>query len=144
MPSPDKMVAGIIRNLPEKTGRSLDEWTALLDRELPGAPFGERHEYLVREHGLGRGQARTIVHLGSYESRPADDDLVAAQYDGAKAAPRPIFDAGGRGGRSMTPSSARSRGSAATSRSSPAARTCRSAGDGNSGSCRHRRAHAST
>src|SRR3954468_5449810 len=93
MPSPDKMVAGIIRNLPEKTGRSLDEWTALLDRELPGAPFGERHEYLVREHGLGRGQARTIVHLGSYESRPAGDDLLAAQYDGAEAPARPIYDA---------------------------------------------------
>ena len=83
----------IARTLPEKTGRSLQEWIALLEKRLPGAPFKQRHEYLMTEHGLGRGQARTIVHLAAYETRPADEDMVAAQYAGPKAALRPVYEA---------------------------------------------------
>jgi predicted transport protein len=93
MPDTDAMLAGVIRNLPERTGRSLEEWTALLEREVPGAPFGERQAYLVREHGLAAGDARTIIHVSDYMHRPSDDSLVDAQYTGAKAALRPIYDA---------------------------------------------------
>jgi predicted transport protein len=90
---PEQMMEGIVRNLPERTGRSLQQWIALLDEELPGAPFKQRHEYLIAEHGLGRGQARTIVHLAAYESRPPEEEMVAAQYAGAKAGLRPVYDA---------------------------------------------------
>ena len=93
MPSPDRMLAGIVRNLPARTGRSLEEWSALLERELPGAPFRERHAYLVREHGLASGAARTIVNLVQHAEQRGDDELVEAQYAGAKAGLRPVYDA---------------------------------------------------
>ena len=87
------MVAKAVRELPEQTGRSLEAWSALLEREVPGAPFAARHEHLMRAHDLDHGRARTIVHLIDYVYRPPDDELVAAQYAGAKAALRPIYDA---------------------------------------------------
>src|SRR4051812_42943801 len=55
------MRAAIIRNLAAKTGRSLDDWIALV---RTGAPEGKRKDrigWLQREHGLGHGQAAMIV-----------------------------------------------------------------------------------
>jgi predicted transport protein len=90
---PDPMIASRARALGERTGRSVEEWTALLDAELPGAPFADRTGWLVSEHGVSSGDARTIVHLAAYLSRPPDDEMVVAQYAGPKATLRPIYDA---------------------------------------------------
>ena len=50
---------------------------------------------LKSEHGVTHGFANLIAH--SYRDAAAgggaEDDLVAAQYSGAKAALRPIYDA---------------------------------------------------
>ncbi len=47
----------------------------------------------MAEYGLRPGDARAVLHLGAYLSRPPDDELIAAQYAGPKAALRPIYDA---------------------------------------------------
>jgi predicted transport protein len=90
------MREAIARNLPEKTGKTLEEWIQILTTEGPaGGKRKERVEWLKREHGLGHGQASTVVELSQ---RPADytpprsDTLIDAQYAGDKAELRPVFD----------------------------------------------------
>ncbi len=85
MPSPEEMAAGVER----RTGRAISEWMAL----VPEGTFTQQAEFLVAEHGLKASDARAVLHLGAYLSRPPDEELVAAQYAGAKEALRPIYDA---------------------------------------------------
>jgi predicted transport protein len=85
MPSPQEMAAGVER----RTGRAISEWLAL----VPEGTFTQQSEFLVAEHGLKPSDARAVLHLGAYLSRPPDDELVAAQYAGAKEPLRPIYDA---------------------------------------------------
>ena len=84
----------MVDNLPEKTGRSLQEWFAVLS--TTGL---EKHtellNYLKQQHSVSHGFANGIV-LRYRDSRSAatnEDDLVSPQYAGAKAALRPIHDA---------------------------------------------------
>ena len=79
-------------NLALQTGRTLIEWYPVLD-----ATGLEKHtalmDFLKREHGVSHGFANMIA-LG-YRSRGVSqeaDDLVEAQYSGAKSALRPIHD----------------------------------------------------
>jgi hypothetical protein len=83
----------MIDNLPAKTGRSLDEWVGI----LAGTGL-EKHSELVnhlkQQHGISHGFANGIVLRYRDQRKPAaDDDLVAPQYAGPKAALRPIHDA---------------------------------------------------
>ena len=85
MPSPEEMAAGVER----RTGRPISEWMAL----VPEGTFTRQAEFLASEHGLKPSDARAVLHLGAYLSRPPGDELVAAQYAGAKEALRPVYDA---------------------------------------------------
>lgn len=90
----DDQTETMIANLPDRTGRSLDEWLTLL-----AATGLDRHraivDHLKREHGVGHGFANLIAHrhLRSAADEQAPADLVEAQYAGAKAALRPVYDA---------------------------------------------------
>ena len=85
MPSPEQMAATV----EARTGRAISEWLEL----VPEGTFTQQSEFLVSEHGLKPSDARAVLHLGAYLSRPPDDELVAAQYAGAKEALRPIYEA---------------------------------------------------
>lgn len=81
----------MIANLAEKTGRSLEEWVALV-RAQSFQKHGEIISYLKSEHGMTHGYANLVATEA--RRRPAtDDDLVASQYVGPKAALRPLYDA---------------------------------------------------
>ena len=57
---PEEMEAAIIRNLPEKTGYSLEEWFAILQK----SNLSQKRDlkaYLKDDHGVGHFQAQTIV-----------------------------------------------------------------------------------
>jgi hypothetical protein len=85
----------MIQNLEAKTGRSMADWTALA-RASGKAKHGEIVAFLKTEHGIGHGYANLVAQqaLSSADGpAPAGDDLVAAQYAGAKSALRPIYDA---------------------------------------------------
>lgn len=91
----------ILDNLPDKTGRSLDEWLALLAADAP-AGEKERRDWLKREHGLGGTTAWMIaersVGKGAEGTDPeaylaAARGYVEAMYAGRKQALRPIHDA---------------------------------------------------
>jgi hypothetical protein len=97
--SPDQMLASMIANLEEKTGKTLPQWVEIA-RASGLAKHGELVKHLKTEHGLGHGYANLVVHemKSGAASAPAaagggDDGLVAAQYAGDKAALRPIYDA---------------------------------------------------
>jgi hypothetical protein len=85
----DKALQTMIYNLPEKTGKSLDEWKVIL-REKSFSKHSEGVKFLKSEHGVSHGFANTIVSL-SKEENNAPEDLVAAQYKG-KEVLKPIYD----------------------------------------------------
>ncbi|MGE0479971.1 MAG: DUF4287 domain-containing protein [Phycisphaerae bacterium] len=92
--SPADAEASMIANLKENTGRSIDEWVRIASRGGP-RKHGEIVASLKSEHGLTHGYANLVAHrtLKSAASDADPDDLVAAQYAGAKAALRPMYDA---------------------------------------------------
>ncbi len=89
----DPGIEAMIANLPERTGRSLGEWLALLNG-LNLNKHGQIVGYLKTEHSVTHGFANLIANrflaVGSPEQ--SEDQLVDAQYEGAKAALRPIYE----------------------------------------------------
>lgn len=76
----EKALQTMIANMPEKTGKSLEEWKKI----LKGKSFekhGEAMKFLKGEHGVTHGFANTIILL-SKESHTSPEDLVNAQYKG--------------------------------------------------------------
>lgn len=91
----DAATQSMIANLKAKTGRSLEEWVALISaRDF--AKHAERVNFLKAEHGLSHGYANLVAHSASKSAASTMDDrgpLLDAQYNGAKAALRPVYDA---------------------------------------------------
>lgn len=91
--SPEEMAASMIKNMPEKTGKSLEEWL-----QVTRASGLEKHGQIVKmlksEHGMTHGFAN-LVAMKTLETgaAPTVDDLVETQYSGAKADLRPVYDA---------------------------------------------------
>jgi predicted transport protein len=90
--TPDEMREAIFRNLPEKTGKSHEEWSRLLRTQGPESVRKERIAWLQRQ-GLGHGQAAMVVDWTDrpevFDERDAGE-LVEAQLAG-KDAIRPVF-----------------------------------------------------
>lgn len=94
-PTPEEQLKTMIGNMPEKTGKSLEEWHAVLDQSGL-SKHGELMKLLKGEHGVSHGFANTIVQLYRQQKEAApssDDGLVDAQYAGDKASLRPIYEA---------------------------------------------------
>ena len=76
----DKALQTMINNMPEKTGKSLNEWKTLLQTKS-FAKHSEAVNFLKKEHGVTHGFANTIVTL-SKEENTSNQDLVGNQYKG--------------------------------------------------------------
>ncbi len=85
----DKALLTMINNMPEKTGKSLDEWKLIL-KEKAFSKHSEGVNFLKKEHQVTHGFANTIVTL-SKEEHNTPTDLVANQYQG-KEALIPIYE----------------------------------------------------
>jgi hypothetical protein len=85
--------ATMIANMPEKTGKSLDQWLKVVTKTKL-QKHGEIVTVLKAEHGIGHGFANLIAHkaLASDAGSADGDDLLAAQYAGPKAALKPVYD----------------------------------------------------
>ena len=94
MGDPDQATQSMIDNLPQKTGRSLEEWFAVLE-DTHLSKHTELMNHLKQIHGVSHGFANSIVlRYRERGSAPAgDDELITQQYAGAKAALRPVCDA---------------------------------------------------
>jgi hypothetical protein len=93
--TPEEGIASLIRNLEEKTGKTIDAWVAIA-RGSGKSKHKEIVDYLKAEHGLGHGYANQVAMRAlAKEDAPAagSDDLVEAQYAGPKAAVRPVYQA---------------------------------------------------
>ncbi|WP_299334221.1 DUF4287 domain-containing protein [uncultured Psychroserpens sp.] len=86
----DKALQTMINNMPEKTGKSLEEWTSILKAKA-FAKHSEGVNFLKKEHGVTHGFANTIVTLSKGDNHSADD-LVTNQYKG-KEQLFPIYEA---------------------------------------------------
>lgn len=89
--SPEAMAKTMIANLPEKTGKSLTQWLAVVKKSGLGK-HGEIVKHLKGEHGVSHGFANLIAHEHLSAGTATDDDtIVDKQYSGAKAELRPIY-----------------------------------------------------
>jgi hypothetical protein len=94
------MVQKWIGELKEKTGRSLDEWMSLIQKEGP-KDEKSRRDWLKSKHKLGTNSAWSLAERAEGRRGELSDpeaylraaaQYVEEQYSGAKAALRPIFD----------------------------------------------------
>jgi len=94
------MVQKWVAELKAKTGRSLEEWLALTDKEGPETE-AERRDWLKVKHKLGTNSAwwlaQRSVGKGGEEDTPEAYLHIAAQYvtemySGGKSHLRPIYD----------------------------------------------------
>ena len=92
--SPAEMAQTMFDNMPEKTGKTIDQWLKIVAR-TGLSKHGEIVKHLKSKHGVTHGYANTIAHtaLRSGASDHEDADLIASQYSGAKESLRPIYDA---------------------------------------------------
>ncbi len=104
---PNDMVSAVVRNLPQKTGRTLDEWLAIVRAEGVGG-HKQRVDWLKQTYGLGHTTATILVQLVDNPSSgtvPDETDIagIDALFAGPKAALRPTYDRLGRFVRSLGP-----------------------------------------
>jgi len=89
--SPDAATRTMINNLPAKTGKSLQQWLKILANQS-FAKHGETVKWLKSEHGVTHGFANLIAHMHFVSAQVSGDELIDAQYLGAKAGLRPIYE----------------------------------------------------
>ena len=90
----DKATQSMINNMPEKTGKSLQQWFALIQSKSL-KDHGPIMKFLKDGHGVTHGYANTISILYRQQASggpSSGDDLVEAQYSGGKAAMRPLYE----------------------------------------------------
>ena len=89
--SPSELAQTMIDNLPDKTGKSLEDWQTVVTAS-GAVKHGEIMKLLKGEHGVTHGFANLIAQkcIGNLDA--SEDDLVANQYKG-KEALKPIHDA---------------------------------------------------
>jgi hypothetical protein len=96
-----QMVRDWIESLPEKTGKSLDQWLAFIKKEGPKDEKARR-EWLKEKHKLGSNSAWWLAERAEGKGTEDDDPdrylqaaekYVEAQYAGKKAALRRMYDA---------------------------------------------------
>ena len=79
----EKTLQTMIDNMPEKTGKSLEEWKVLLKNKI-FAKHSEAVNFLKKEHNVTHGFANTIVTL-SKDDKKSPIDLVKDQYTGKES-----------------------------------------------------------
>jgi len=92
--SPEEGMASQIQNLETKTGRSIQEWIAAA-RSTGIGKHKDLVEHLKTSHGLTFGYANQIAQRAlAADDAPAagSEELIDAQYTGAKAAMRPLYE----------------------------------------------------
>jgi hypothetical protein len=92
--SPQDMAAAMIANLKDNTGKTLPQWLKVA-RASGLEKHGEIIKHLKTEHGMTYGYANLVAmkFREGGKPAPATDELVNAQYSGAKGELRPIYDA---------------------------------------------------
>lgn len=88
----DAAQESMVRNLEEKTGKSLEEWLKVA-RASGLEKHGQMVKHLKSEHGLTHGYANLVALYARGYGEDSGEELVTAQYAGPKSDLRPIYDA---------------------------------------------------
>lgn len=93
----DAAMAGVVTNMKERTGRSLEEWVALVLGEVPD-PINQKavRAWLKNEHGVlqnGQWMIGFAVAEAAGWVEPSAAEYTDTQYQGARAHLRPIYEA---------------------------------------------------
>ena len=97
MTSPSDMMDSVTDSLKERTGKTLEEW--VLAVQVSGVdPVDQKavRNWLKAEHGVLQNCQWTIADATAKAAgwvRPSVESYIDSQYQGEKAALRPIFDA---------------------------------------------------
>jgi hypothetical protein len=96
-PTPDEMMTAVTESLAARTGRSLEEWLALVQEPGPD-PLDQAavRKWLRAEYGVPQNSQWAIADAAARAAgwtRPTTAQYVDGQYAGAKAALRPVYDA---------------------------------------------------
>jgi hypothetical protein len=102
------MVHRIMAGMKQKTGRGVEEWLDLIERQAP-AGEKERRAWLKEKHGLGMNYASWLAErsVGKGQDGSAEtylkqaEEYVAKMFSGPKAGLLPIYGALVKLGRSM-------------------------------------------
>ncbi len=96
-----RMMADWVESLPQKTGRSLEQWIKHIAKDGPKDEKARR-EWLAKEYKLGTNTCWWLAEKATHPEKIAEDTpegylkvapgYVEAQYAGKKAALRPIYD----------------------------------------------------
>lgn len=89
------MVKDMIINLHKTTGKTIDEWKAIV--QASGLQkHGEIVKFLKEQHGIGHGYANMITHEALQSHSVAlmaqEEDLAAEWFSGDKAVIKPLYD----------------------------------------------------
>jgi predicted transport protein len=85
----DQQLQTMINNMPEKTGKPLEEWIQIL-KVHSFEKHSEAVSFLKKEYSVTHGFANTIVHIAKTDHN-TQEDLVGSQYLN-KATLKPIYD----------------------------------------------------
>lgn len=93
------MFQKVISNLKQKTGRTLEAWIRLVEKQGL-ATEKERREWLKEEHGLGTNYAGWIAERSMGKGEDGNPEIylqkaekdVEQMYSGARQGLRPIYD----------------------------------------------------
>lgn len=87
--SPQDQLATMLANIPEKTGKPLDEWLVIISKSGLDK-HGAIMKFLKGEHGVTHGFANLIASKALESGEEVD--LVAEQYSGAKEVLKPLYE----------------------------------------------------
>ena len=95
--TPDEMMGAVSASLAARTGRTLDEWVALVQASgIDPLDQNAVRRWLRAEHGVPQNSQWAIADAAARAAgwvRPSTAEYIDGQYTGAKAALRPIYDA---------------------------------------------------
>lgn len=90
------MMAAVRGSMKARTGRTLEEWVAVVNAHGPDALDQKAvRRWLKAEHGVAQNSQWAIADAAARAAGwtpPTVDEYIAQQYDGPKAHLRPIFE----------------------------------------------------
>jgi uncharacterized protein DUF5655/uncharacterized protein DUF4287 len=94
--TPDDMMSAVTGSLAARTGRSVEEWLALVDASgIDPLDQNAVRRWLRSEHGVPQNSQWAIADAAARAAGwqpPSVEEYIDSQYRGAKAALRPIYD----------------------------------------------------
>ncbi len=94
--SPKDMMQAVTASMQERTGKTLEEWVTLVQSSgLNVLDQGAVRRWLKTTHGVLQNSQWAIADAAARAAgwtAPTVDEYVAQQYDGAKAALRPVYE----------------------------------------------------